>query len=344
MNRVKYYSLANWSSEDSFIRALELLKHYQADVILSIDDAIEFWNIQKFFDNDARHKDHDDRQHEEFCKTSKRAAKDACTYFSKELRSQGVRTLLQKTDRGYRDDFWELCCATGSLDAITSDDIAYLFENGEIAPRHFFGNRKLVGYFSQTLFSIIKSQPEQYVHMILNDRFVLHEQDHRHLYYPRELTDDELIGLTNTYIASANPHPNDLKIITTVDSKSGFAFPPEVRLAAQRRYEELWMKTREDGSAITFGYGTGAMFRKGQAELVVAEKAGNNFQYYYSWDWVNENRDYLVLLMNFIHLFGYTDRHCRITLFSKESELDIIENLFTTKTKASYMTSTSLSR
>lgn len=341
MNRVKYYSFADWSSGESFIRALELLENYQSGSITHINDAIEFWNVRKFFDNGARHKDHDEQRHERLDKMSKKAAGEACSFFAREMKHKGVRAFLNETDRGFRDDFWELCCVTHSLDLITDEDIVYLFEEGEIAPHQFFSNKMLVKHFSPALFVILKSKPEQYAHMILNDRFAYHDAGHKQLFYPDEFDDDELIALTEAYIASPFAHPNYLSLITTVDAKSGFTFPPKVRLAAKRRYEELWKETIDKGSGITFGYGVGATFRKDQSELVTVEKIGNNFQYFYSWDWVNENRDYFVLLMNFIHLFRYADRHYRITLFSKKSELGLIERLFTAKTEASYVTSTS---
>ncbi len=140
--------------------------------------------------------------------------------------------------------------------------------------------------------------------------------------------------MATSYIQSSNASLNYLNIIETVTAKSGHAFPPKIRAAAKKKYQEAV----EDlsGNSILFESSVCVAFVRDQKEPVVATRQGTQIHFYYSLEWIRKNTDYPTLLNNFIYLFEYVDLHGRFNLHSKQSEMGTLEQVIGIKTKATY--------
>lgn len=334
MDSILYYPPPDLGAGHYLSEGVAMLETYTDGSIESVDDAIAYWNIRKYFNDGTRLITWSDDQFFSYDSMSAKALKEACAFFAAQIRAKGVEVLAREINPHYLNDFWELCCKTKCLDGVTDETIRSLYEDRRIPEKTLFKNEVFAKRFESAILAIMQAYPERYLPVILNGKIVRQDSLDKRYFFPNGLNDSAIDEIAISYIGLPHPNPNYLDIIEVSEVKSGHIFPSTIRVAAKRRSQEIKENRTKDGISISLG--VGVSFVPDQEDLVIVSREGTRIHYAYSLDWIRQNTDYATLLNNFIYLFEYVDGYSRFNLHSKQSEISAFEGAIGVETKAAY--------
>ena len=108
IERVKFYSLSDWSTGYHIKRAEEVLHDFIIEKkVEDINEIIELYNIQLFFQNKIYSRDWTKRQLEDYTRIVERFPKAIGVFFS-QLSAEVLDAVLSDVEFDYVEDFWQL--------------------------------------------------------------------------------------------------------------------------------------------------------------------------------------------------------------------------------------------
>lgn len=137
------------------------------------------------------------------------------------------------------------------------------------------------------------------------------------------------------YIDSPDPNTNTLLAIYHMHSTRKLPVKDSLRLKAKRRYEERVEELSKKAVVIT--HDIHLILADNQIEEKVMNQSNHTMTLSYSRKWLDETLDYPSILNNFIYIFEFADyRQMRWSLVSLESEIGVLERVFTQNRSALY--------
>lgn len=330
MDRVKYYE----SNDYAF--GLNLDKISSLDIPsyteLSVNDAIEFYEIKKYFSHGVRSRDWTDDEYEKYREKSKILAGFTTRFFSS-LTDDTVVQTCEEVDFGYREVFWELFEQCKLYRRISEKTFERLIHSDYVAPFDLFRYRNTVATYGNILRSYILEN-EECISIVLH----WYEQNFdkkEKLYRPKEFTGEDICKYFLSYIDGSHPSLNSLETIRLMTPISNFPINDEIRLKAKRKYQAECERLSKIG--VSYEYGIQLSFSTEQEEEKKAELKGNTSVFSYSTKWLLDTLDYPSILNNFIYIFEYVDvPQMRCSHVSKESQAGIIERTMHGKSSRIY--------
>ncbi|WP_312104104.1 hypothetical protein [Pygmaiobacter massiliensis] len=318
-NRVQYFE----SNDCLYGLNLDRIENLTIPKISEIDinDAIEFYEIKKHFDNGAKITTWSDEE----VKSYKKKSKDLYVltlHFFNVITDTTIIQLYAAVALCYRKEFWALFNICKLFEKISKDTFCQLIESEHIAPFDLFRYKNIVGSYGQIL--------REYI--LRNDysiRILIHvyEQDYEQtekLFLPIELTNLDICSCLEKYIDSDSPNINTLNSIKQMRCTSRFPVSDELRLKAKRRHLNEIEKLSING--LSLQYGIELVFSPDQQKEKIVEQVNENFKISYSTQWFLDTLDYPSILNNFIYIFDFVDvLQMRSLHTSKESDIGIFE-------------------
>lgn len=339
MDRVKFYSIEDMSSGYNFNKAIEIIKTlYPKDY--DINDIIEFYNIIKIFNKSII--DSLEKEIKELCINSQPKLNSIIGKFCKCINNSNIINYLSDVDVNYIEDFFEILDKYKVYKNINDKTFKDILEKNDNYLHIVLYNKELVFYFEkmlkESLLNDIKS-----AETLLDEYEIEHLGNHKQRYFPRFLTKNDKEKVLINYINSDMSNLNYLRIIVNLQSTSELIVSDKTRLLAKRKVEEQEKKLFDKSSGIEMS--TMIKFQKDVKDAVQFDINGQNWDFTYSSDWIEQNKeDYSTLLNNFIYLFEYADRQMRWTMVSKFSFMGIFERTIFMRSKRDYPVSTTFNR
>ena len=136
--RVKYYPPKDWL----FGHNLSKIETLQIPVFEAIDinDAIEFFQIKRYFDAETRSKTWSDEAYEEYkakCDTLSSLTKR----FFNQINDNNIVDYYNSIEMGYQSDFWALFDNCKLFNKITSETFESLINGEKISPSDLFSHK-----------------------------------------------------------------------------------------------------------------------------------------------------------------------------------------------------------
>ena len=254
--------------------------------------------------------------------------------FFNNLNDYNIEKEYNDVEIDYREAFWELfdkCKLFNKLSDLTFNKILHL---DHVSPYHIFTKKNIVNKYGEVLREYIKQNT--FMVRLLVDAY---EQDytdnHKKIYLPDELTNEEICECLSTYIDSKEANFNVLDSIFRMRETKRFPISDEIRLRASNRYEKKKGEIGETG--IRAEHGVQLIFSEEQIEPKKIETKENTIIATYSKEWLLDSLDYPSILNNFIYIFEYVDIwQMRCNLVSKKVQASIFEDVFGTKKLSCY--------
>lgn len=199
--------------------------------------------------------------------------------------------------------------------------------------------KSVVNYFSQEIKGYLL-RTENAAELILSQFEEYHDRDYPELYFPNCLDMSDKENIILNYINSQDANINYIRLITKSREKN-LKLSPHTRLKAKRLEEELNKKLLEEGH--TWNVGNAVSLSENQEEPYIITWENNIQKITYSVKWLDKQKDDVFLMHNFSLLFNYLDIFGAITLYSKESELDVMEKIFM-RSKNEYLVGVAFNR
>ena len=339
MDRVKFYSIEDMANGYNFNKAIEIIKTlYHKDY--DINDIIEFYNIIKFFNKSII--DSLEKEIKELCIKSQPKLNSIIGKFCKCINNSNIINYLSDVDFNYIEDFFEILDKYKVYKNINDKTFKDILDENDNYLHIVLYNKELVFYFEkilkESLLNDIKS-----AETLLDEYEIEHLGNHKKRYFPRCLTKNDEEKVLLNYINSDMANLNYLRIIVNLKSTSELIVSDKTRLLAKRKVEEQEKKLFDKSSGIEMS--TMVKFQKDVKDAVQFDINGQNWDFTYSADWIEQNKeDYSTLLNNFIYLFEYADRQMRWTMVSKFSFMGIFERTIFMRSKRDYPVSTTFNR
>lgn len=299
---------------------------------VTINDAIEFFNIKQYFDDGARAKDWTDEQYAAYKKKSEELYRLSQRFFNG-LNDDNIIEQHKAAEAHYESDFWALFDSCKLYNTISDSIFEQLIQNELVTPEDLFRYKATVKRYDALLRDYLLNSGFG-VRILIQ----VYEQDYKDLgdtkqnklYLPDSLTDDDVRGLLNMYLDSDNPSPNELESIFWMRAKTHFPIDDDMRFKAKNRHrEEMKKRFSSNSTPIYFGYEIS--IAKDQTEVVKSRIEGRVNHISYSEDWLLFSLDFPSILNNFLYVFGFVDvLEMRCQLVSKNSNVGLYERIFRT--------------
>ncbi len=301
MNRVIYFPSSDIMYGYNLDKIVDMEIPKYEDV--SINDAIEFKEIKKYFDNNVHSSEWNEENHNEYLDKSKKLNSLSMKFFSS-ISDENIIGLYKEVDVSYRSCFWELFETCKLYNKISPDVFDTLIHGQHIPPNEIFKQKEIVRKYGE----ILRSYIFENLSLV---RVVIHwyEQetgDTGKLYRPDEFTGEDVCDYLNNYIESDIVNINVLNSIMQMSSLGNkFPITDDIRLKAKRRYKE---KIHEfNAKAISQEFKYGIKFSNGQDEEFSLKYEEGAQVLSYSTKWLLDTLDYPSILNNFIYIFEYVD-------------------------------------
>ncbi len=300
---------------------------------IDINDAIEFFEIKKYFDDGAYSKTWTDEQQEEYKEKSKKFFGLTMRFFNALSDSSIVQEYEKIEDYPYRTTFWQLFDKCKLYNKISEIAFTSILQSKHLSLHDILLHKTIVNKYGNVIRTFILGDFEnmQYIIHVYEQNYTQSEK----LYLPDELTPDDKCKFIETYLDSDYPNMNSIETISLMQPSKELPISDMLRLKAKRRYQEESKKVFENGSF--FSYGTELSFSPEQEEEKIAKRADRKFSVSYSTKWLLDTLDYPSILNNFIYIFEYVDYpQMRCLHIAKESESGVFERTMQSKSSRIY--------
>lgn len=326
---VKFYSPSDLSCGYNLELAGKILESYRDDFEYNINQILEFYNIQLFFNYKCYLTKWDDESIHYYLDISKKFNKKIGTFFSK-INKINIKNIYKEVKNNYYNDFWTLFVKYKVYKRITAKEfINLLIERMDL--HSILTHNALVIQYDEALTEIMNNKIES-CEILLNE-FLTSKQSDKKYYFPKSLDKEKFV--TN-YVDSNNANLNYLELIYNSLSTKEFPLSDKVRLKAKRKYEK-GIKDLFNGEN-GFTYGVSLSFSDIQKAPVNIKFKKHDIVLTYSKSWFENNLEYpIILIYNFIHNFGIVDKQIRFSNVHKLNSMSTISKLLGIKGSKEYI-------
>ena len=300
---------------------------------IDINDAIEFYEIRKYFDDGAYSKSWADEQRENYNKKSKKLFGLTMRFINALADSTIVQEYEKIEDYQYRTAFWQLFDKCKLYNKISEAAFILILQLKHSSLRGILLHKSIVMKYGEAISKHLLGSFE-------NMRYIIHVYDQYYtesekLYLPIELTPEKIFYFMDSYIDSDNPNIHYLDDISLMQSNNVFSVTDRLRLKAKRKSKEIGKTLFKNSVPISFE--TKLSFSSNQNEDVVIKDYKQRNEFIYNENWLLKTLDYPSILNNFHFLFDFADYpQIRCMHVAKESESGILERTMQSKSTRRY--------
>ena len=269
---------------------------------IGINDAIEFYQIHRYFEEGARAKHWTDEQFGLYTAKSRELFALTGRFFNV-LSDATIEDEYDKVDNLYKTAFWELFERFKLYRKITAEVFKVLFYNEHVPIYDVFKRENTVKEYGAILRRYILDN--LWCAALLLHYAEQEKNDDDRLYLPVELTGQDIVEYFGKYIETESANPNYLRDIIYLPKSDRFPISDELRLMAKRRYADEMEKFKEKGTRLLNTIKISIV--NNQQEELLNRSQGSNVDVAYSREWLLDTLDYPSILNNFIYLFEYVD-------------------------------------
>lgn len=269
---------------------------------VDINDAIEFYQIHRYFLNNTRSKEWTDVQYEEYKKKSEILYGLAHRFFHL-LTDDNILFEFEKLTDYYNSAFWDMFECDKLYKTISEEVFAELIKGDHVPIYDIFGKPCIVNAYGKTLKQYIVDN-EWCIDLLIE----YYEQEYtanEKIYLPRELSGEDVVALLGKYIDGAHVNINTLTSIYYMVPTKEFPIPDKLRLKAKKKYASESEKMNKQG--VQFQHDIEMVFSEDQEAEKDVKYNKTKCMLSYSIKWLKETLDYPSILNNFIYIFEYAD-------------------------------------
>lgn len=328
--RVHWFSRNDMSIGYHLPRIEQIIEEFNiAKDITDVNDILELFEITKFVENGAYPKSWG----QDMLSMVKQFKPIVAKYF-KQITKSELSNIYRSIDFGYRDSFWEIIDVFEIKGLIDENSLQTSFnESWEL--RELMYREKLVKRHGGLLRRFLISNPHS-AEWLLNEYVAEHSiGGHKTMYFPKELTSEDVSQILEKYIDSDDPNINYVRLLEHTKLIHTFKVSPSIRLKAKRKAKKLNDKIFSGDSATRMHYAYSVIIRPNAASKSVEyDEDGTKCVVYDVDELVNSSiSGTLRLLRTHFDMLSYFNL---LDLIPKESEVESLEKIFAIRSKRNY--------
>lgn len=326
-NRVRFFDKNDWVY-GLHLKKIETLT-VPTENNIDINDAIEYYEIKKYFDADSKFSTWTDDNFESYKEKSKQLFSIGMKHFN-QVSDDNISEIYCTIEHHYKKVFWEIFDKFKIFNKISESAFNKLIHDCQVPCNLILVHKYTVQHYGKILREYLLESPDGasiFIHV--------YQQDYNNFekyYLPNELTDDDIVSCLNDYIDTINSLPNDLMVIENMNKKGKFAITDEIRIKAKRRRAAREAECFKNSKGIKRRFEI--TFNTDQKDICIESENDNILTRSFSQSFIDEHMSYVEIILNFKYLFNFVDDQNRSTLVSKRSSSII--DLFLTSTTSLY--------
>lgn len=321
--RVKYYSKYDWAGGHMLRKSEDVIQSFNCldKENLNVNQIIELYNIQLYFKNGCTLPEWDNEKTTEYSKKADEFTQYIARFYST-INDENIINHYNMVENDYKNHFWYLFNHYKTYKRISISIIKEMLIIHKKMIRYLLLNKDIVKQYSEMICEYIE-QNSFCAEYIMDKYLVRNEQDNKCYFFPNELNKEIVL---NNYLDSDDPNPNYVGLLANSLSVDGLILSDKLRLKAIKKHKQLIENLFLNNPGIK--YGVNIQFINNHNKPVEITMKDGILTYVYDSPSIIANQDYeIILLYNFIYLFGYVDSQIRITHVSNSKNLSLIESL-----------------
>ena len=262
--RVHWFTLSDLSVGYYLPRIDEILHDFMpTNEFRDVNDVLELYEVTKFVANKAYPKSWGQDELSIVGHFKPIAAK----YF-KRITKPDFPDIYHSVDFSLRDTFWEVIDVFNVKDLIDENSLHKAFnETWEL--RELMYRERLVEHHGPLLRKLLISNPHS-AEWLLDEYVAEHSVGgHKQMFFPKELTSDDVSQILDRYIASDDPNLNYVRLLENTKMIHTFKVSAPIRVKAKRKAKLLNDKIFTSDSTTRMHYAHSVIIRPNAASKTV---------------------------------------------------------------------------
>ena len=332
MKRVVFYSKEDLSAGNNLLLAEDFLNNLETRNNFEINDIIEIYNINLFYENDIFLSKWNDEEKHFFVQKCNSAWQNCIGLFMSWISENGLRT-FSTIEFEYRKHFWEIIERLKLYNKIDKNELKKTISNERFFIREILLQPNTVLFFNTQI-------KEYFVENMASAEILLsyfeeeHHTTQEKLHFPKSLTEEIKEQIVVNYLNCERPNLNYVRLILKART---LKISDRIKFEANKISERLNEEIVEKG--VVWKNSIELSVSKDQIQPKTVSISENKSSYSYSEKVLMRDFSPETILGNFISIFEYLDRYGCISLIPKIKEIDTFELAILTRSKSEYFVS-----
>ncbi|MCA9381483.1 hypothetical protein KC678_04415 [Candidatus Dojkabacteria bacterium] len=313
-NRVKFYSKNDMASGLQLKETEKVLNSYSEENHYSINDYIEFYEINIYFENDLFLLSWAENEKENYKSKALILLEATKQFWLNNIENENIVSLFEEVDYGFYDSFWLLTNKFNVYKKIDKQTFEEITKNNRFGVRPLLKQQNIVNFFSQKIRAYFIDNTAS-AEILLSFYEEAERREKEPLYFPNSLNDSDKENLILDYINYSDVNLNYIKLI--VNSKT-IKLSNKTKLLAKKKAKQLNDEALKDGNVLSQGVGVSISKDQKEPSNISFDKENRRLIYTYSEDYLNATKSFIGIYKNFNHLFNFINFQGCIDLVYKE--------------------------
>src|SRR5690606_22772113 len=322
-NRVKFYSKNDMASGHQLKEAEKVLNSHNEGSNYSINDFIEFYEINVYFENDLFLLSWSENEKENFISKALILLEATKQYWLNVIENENILSLFEEVDYGFYDSFWVITNRFNVYKKIDNQTFEDITKSNRFSIRPLLKQQKIVNYFSQTIIFFFVNNPVS-AELLLSFFEEAQGREKEALYFPKALNNPDIEKLILDYINYPDANINYIKLI---ENSKTIKLTNRTKLLAKKKAKQLNDEALESSNLISQGVAISISSDQKEASEISFDKVNRRLIYTYSEEYLNATKSFIGIYQNFNRLFNFINFQGCIDLVYKESEVDTLEEI-----------------
>lgn len=323
LKRVIYYSNEDLSAINNLKEAEKLINHFDENKLFSLNDILELYNIQLYFDNNLRLNNWSDEIYNEYKNTIKKFEEIIKTFFLL-IDNSNIDNYLIDIDYSYTKCFLKLFNKFNIFKKIDFNILAKLIATRKFIFEEILTNQEITNYYSKQLTIHFENNPDT-AEIILSYYEENSLRKKEKIFLPKAFNLEKIELLINNYISIEQPNLNYLNLI--INAKN-LKLSDKTKFKASKKEREITKSYFDKNTGTSYGLKVEISKEQLNSKKADYDEAKNELIYTYSAEYLDSTKDSYSIFKNFSYLFEYINLQGCINLVSRNSEIDTMETIF----------------
>ncbi|WP_446778133.1 hypothetical protein [Macellibacteroides fermentans] len=339
-NKVIFHSKEDIGGGYYLQKGEHILQADTKSIYSDINEVLELYNLKKYIDNDLYLKSWSTDDIANF-KTKATEYGNVIGQFMATIYDSNVVDLYENILQEYIHSFWELVNNQSTFKRISKTKFTTIITNEPHLIHEILIHKKLVDHYDNEIKNFLMTYPQS-AEILLSIYEVQHNFTKNQKLLPKSLSIEEKETIISNYLDSNDVNYNYLELIQNAKTRNDFKISDKTRLKAKRLHKSETEKVFVNNGGLKFG--VSISFPENSIQIKDMYVDENLIAHYsFSLDFIRQNNDPYSLYRNFKDLFEYVDRHNRINLVSKTSQMSVFERIIGVHSQNEYRFGTAFS-
>lgn len=312
IDRVTYYGHNDATIIHNLKKAEKLIRTFNPETRLSVNDILELYHTQLLFDTDYRLKEWKEKDWKFYKKEVQKFDNPIRDFFISLNDENLIGFCDEITGFRYRSSFWRLFNKFNCQKKISSKTIDQLLKHHPFNYKDISQFKKLVEFYEKPLINYIEENPKTVEYILAQKEGVNNPEIG--FFLPKSFSKDQINSVMDEYLDSK---VENLKYLELIMYSRTLGLTDEIKYKAYKRYRKSKQKLFKKAKGIPIKIEVGIVEDQIEPRKIEMDESGSLVRYSYAETYLKSTLKYRLIFYNFKLLFNYLNFQGCINLIPK---------------------------